>query len=120
MLQHVCNKVTVNIVGHLRSKPKKILMTGNSQIQLLASEIIFVPWHNRFLLPQDSNAPTICLTTPHFKTNTHHGKGICSFNNAGAWCEKHNCLGWKLETMKHALCAALRQVHDRAQNVFSA
>ena len=30
-------------------------------------------WRNRFLLPQNSNAPTKHLTTPHFKTNTPMG-----------------------------------------------
>ncbi len=42
---------------------------------LLTLDQVFVG-QCRFLLPQDSNAPTMCLTAPHFKTNTPMGAQI--------------------------------------------
>ena len=38
-------------------------------MSLTLSRVVVGQWWNLFLLLQDSNAPIMCLITPHFKTN---------------------------------------------------
>lgn len=48
------------------------------------------------LLPQDSNSPTMCLTTPHYRTNTTTGAQMgtstfCFLHNESAGHEEDKC-----------------------------
>jgi len=41
----------------------------------LTLEQVFVgQWRSRFQLPQNSNTPTVRLSTPRFQTSTHMGE----------------------------------------------
>ncbi len=86
---------------------------------LTLDQVFVGEWHNHFLLPQYSNAATLRLTTPHFKTNTPMGAqmGANTFatHNVGAGYENDNCVGRKL-AMTVASC---RTVHCFAPGVRS-
>lgn len=47
-----------------------VMQPLNSRKNPLLDQVFAGQWCNQFLLPQDRNLPTVCLTTPHFQTNT--------------------------------------------------
>lgn len=77
-------------------------------------------WRSHFLLLEDSNPPSVCLTTPQFKTNWmrgHTGRHRCIFywHKRGLWAWQWQCHQSETNNDTYAvLCAALRQAYDRA------
>ncbi len=64
----------------------------------------------RFLLPQDSNAPTMHLTISHFKAHGHPWVQVhLQLIQLWRWRESDNCVGRKL-TITVALHTALHRV----------
>lgn len=99
-----CAMIFVTVTWHDFMEMFKITeQESRKQTAPLTSDQLFVGlWRCHFLMPQDSNPPSVSLTTPHFNFNRPRGAQV----GTSTFGRKHNnCISLK---PPKTLCASVR------------
>lgn len=99
-------------------------MTKKKMLALTLDQLFIGPWRSCSLLHKDSNAPSLRLTTPHFKNeNTPRGaqeeaSAFAIYTTRAGGRENGNCIGLKLALALALLCfLMIRELSEELSSI---